>query len=179
MKPKTISKDEFLHLLARLKQAIDTDDSMEGNLSYEWAKERHFFDVQAFIRVGNSEGQGGAIIVGEATLPSPIPTLEEVEQLRARFDAAVASLRDAVLSKFKEKDATIFRLSRSIDYSGGDYHDRYIRLVLFEGGVLSLEDTGENPTPVEDVDSETLFNVFSQVLRDEGKFKKSNDAPTS
>lgn len=65
MKHQTLSKERFLALLDILRAAIQEDDSFGGSLEYEATDRRHVFEVRAFIRTGNSQGQGGSIVVGE------------------------------------------------------------------------------------------------------------------
>lgn len=68
MTAKKIDKTTLLCLLDRIRDAVEHDDSFEGRLYYTTLDERcgrAEFMVDAFIRVGNSEGQGGSIVVGE------------------------------------------------------------------------------------------------------------------
>lgn len=64
MTPKPQSKEQLLDILRAMVEAIQTDDSFEGSLEYSATPERHQFEVMAFWRVGNSEGQGGSCMVG-------------------------------------------------------------------------------------------------------------------
>lgn len=67
MNPKTISKATLLNTLKHMFEAIEADDSFEGSIEYSATPERHMFEARAFFRVGNSEGQGGSIIIGDTS----------------------------------------------------------------------------------------------------------------
>lgn len=61
-----ISKQKLLELLNDITESIKANDSFEGRLSYTClndACKKEEFEVDAFIRVGNSEGQGGCILI--------------------------------------------------------------------------------------------------------------------
>lgn len=60
---KTLSKQEFLELLDELKALVEADDSMEGNLAYQWGKQPGEYEVTAALRTGNAMGQGGIRLV--------------------------------------------------------------------------------------------------------------------
>jgi len=64
MKPKQITKTQLVSALRSMADSIEKDDSYEGSIEYE-AKPNGQFDAQAFWRVGNLEGQGGGITIGE------------------------------------------------------------------------------------------------------------------
>lgn len=62
-----MTEEQFLALLAELRLAIEDRDSMEGTISWCWTDEPGVYNVTGMYRVGNSEGQGGTIILrGEA-----------------------------------------------------------------------------------------------------------------
>ena len=61
--PKELERNSFLDFLDRLRQAVDEDDSMEGYLYYEWGDRPGVYNVCSFVRVGNSMGQGGSILI--------------------------------------------------------------------------------------------------------------------
>jgi hypothetical protein len=63
-----LTKAELLSVLADLVKLVEADDSMEGRLRYEWSSTPGEYEVDAFLRVGNSQGQGGAIVI-QATPP--------------------------------------------------------------------------------------------------------------
>jgi len=44
---------------------IERGASMEGSIRWEWGDEPGTYRLQAFYRVGNDMGQGGAVIVKE------------------------------------------------------------------------------------------------------------------
>lgn len=61
-----LDKTKLLAVIDRMRKAVEEDDSFEGSLSYSAMHEgleRGEFEVGAFFRIGNSEGQGGSIIV--------------------------------------------------------------------------------------------------------------------
>ena len=60
---KTLSKDAFVELLRLLLLTVEHDDSFEGRLEYRMGEERNTFDVNAFIRNGFQDGQGGAFVI--------------------------------------------------------------------------------------------------------------------
>jgi hypothetical protein len=67
-----IDKKGLLALIDEMRLAVSNDDSFEGSLSYSMMEpglERDEIEVGAFFRIGNSQGQGGAVIV-EATKPA-------------------------------------------------------------------------------------------------------------
>ena len=59
---------DLILLLERTIHALRTSDSFEGRIHYTFelpggAMGNDTFEVDAFVRVGNSEGQGGALVV--------------------------------------------------------------------------------------------------------------------
>ena len=66
-----MTKAELISLLEETLAAVKADDSIEGRIAYQanFAKSE-YYNVNAFVRVGNSKGQGGAMIVNEEILPS-------------------------------------------------------------------------------------------------------------
>jgi hypothetical protein len=76
------SKDELLALIDRMREAVAADDSFEGSLSYTAMAdglERHEFEVAAGFRIGNSQGQGGMVLV--TGQPDPVASLETPRML--------------------------------------------------------------------------------------------------
>lgn len=63
MKPIIQTKYQLLAALGSISDGIKSDDSFGGSIEYE-ARPDGLFDVMAFFRTGNSEGQGGSIIIG-------------------------------------------------------------------------------------------------------------------
>lgn len=60
------TKEQLLSILADISAAIQADDSFEGSLSYTVMAEgleRGEFEVEAVYRIGNSEGQGGMVLI--------------------------------------------------------------------------------------------------------------------
>jgi hypothetical protein len=64
MRPTTLSRDELADLFLRLHYKIKDGDSFGGSLEYE-LDDYGYFSVQGVYRIGNSEGQGGMVILGE------------------------------------------------------------------------------------------------------------------
>ena len=58
-------KDDLIRLLKATIEAIEDGDTMEGRLQYEWGDTPGTYNVNAFVRVGNSQGQGGVMLVNE------------------------------------------------------------------------------------------------------------------
>jgi hypothetical protein len=68
MTPKKITKAQLLELLDNMKQMVGADDSFEGFIQYTGMEDglaADEFNVVANMRVGNSQGQGGYLTVGE------------------------------------------------------------------------------------------------------------------
>jgi hypothetical protein len=64
MRPTTLSKAELADLFLALHYRIADGDSFGGSLEYE-LDDNGDFSVQGCYRVGNSEGQGGMVVLGE------------------------------------------------------------------------------------------------------------------
>lgn len=60
-----MTKDDFVKLLEATLAAVKEDDSFEGRIAYEMGEQPHTYVVQAVVRVGNSQGQGGVMMVQE------------------------------------------------------------------------------------------------------------------
>lgn len=73
MKPVPVGKGVLLGTLRDMIDAIERDDSFGGTITYEALPERHTFEVMAFFRIGNSEGQGGSRILGGMVEEPPKP----------------------------------------------------------------------------------------------------------
>lgn len=56
------SKADLLDELKRMIDHIESDDSFAGTLTYQVADSENF-NVEGFYRVGNSMGQGGAVVI--------------------------------------------------------------------------------------------------------------------
>ncbi|WP_158813198.1 hypothetical protein [Streptomyces rimosus] len=64
---RNMSRGDLVALLDDIRARVATGDSFEGNLQYLMPQAddaEHPFDVAATYRVGNSMGQGGAVIIG-------------------------------------------------------------------------------------------------------------------
>lgn len=57
-----MSRERFVSLLGQLVEAVRGDDSYEGSLNYRMLKDGQF-EVGCAYRVGNSNGQGGIVLV--------------------------------------------------------------------------------------------------------------------
>jgi len=57
-----VKKADFVAFLKAALRAVEEDDTMEGRIQYEFGDIPGEFNVNAFVRVGNSQGQGGAIL---------------------------------------------------------------------------------------------------------------------
>ncbi len=60
-----MGKDDFVKLLEILVREIKASDSFEGRVEYMQSELPGVYVVDALIRTGTSEGQGGCIMVGE------------------------------------------------------------------------------------------------------------------
>ena len=60
-----MKKTEFVQLLKNTIAAIESDDSFQGRIAYEVGEAPDTFNVDAFVRVGNSMGLSGCIVVQE------------------------------------------------------------------------------------------------------------------
>ena len=85
MTPVPMTASELADLLRDLAEAVRTGDSLEGSLEYllpddDDANARHELMVQAALRTGNRNGQGGMITIGryvEDPAPAPAATPHE------------------------------------------------------------------------------------------------------
>lgn len=66
MKPKQQTKEQLLAALRSIADSIAVNDSFEGSIEYTITG-RDTFDVRACWRVGNSDGQGGCVIIGDTS----------------------------------------------------------------------------------------------------------------
>lgn len=62
-----MNEQGFLEVLDDLRLWVMGRDSMEGTLEYTWTDEPGTYRVKAFLRCGNSLGQGGARIISQHT----------------------------------------------------------------------------------------------------------------
>ena len=61
-----MSKDDLINVVKDILSSIEADDSFEGSLNYSCmhpAVNGQEFEVGATYRVGNSEGQGGMVVL--------------------------------------------------------------------------------------------------------------------
>ncbi len=63
---KEINKQQLIHFLQDTIKAIEENDTFEGRILYKMAATLDTFEVDAFVRVGNSMGQGGSMIISDA-----------------------------------------------------------------------------------------------------------------
>lgn len=59
-----LSKEQTIKVLQSIIYAIENNDSFEGSFNYR-IEDIDTFEVQAAYRVGNSEGQGGMVLIDE------------------------------------------------------------------------------------------------------------------
>lgn len=64
MNGKKQTAQQLAAALRSMAESIEASDSFEGYLKYEALPEKDTFNVEAFWRVGNSDGQGGSHIIG-------------------------------------------------------------------------------------------------------------------
>lgn len=72
-----LTKNELIDRLKHMITLIEADDSFEGGIDYtcmleEVPCERGEFEVKAFYRMGNSEGQGGCCLIEATPIPFPV-----------------------------------------------------------------------------------------------------------
>ncbi len=64
--PEKVTQKKLLDLLDLMKAGITSGDSLEGSLEYA-AISPDEFNLVAAIRIGNLQGQGGTILIGESS----------------------------------------------------------------------------------------------------------------
>lgn len=64
------SKERLIKYLEATLEAVRADESAEGRIQYEWADTSGYFNVDAFVRVGNSEGQGDCMVIQDKLGPN-------------------------------------------------------------------------------------------------------------
>lgn len=64
------SKEELVTMLRHAADAVEANDSFEGRIAWTFGLEPEAFEVAAFVRVGNSQGQGGVLVVEPCEPPS-------------------------------------------------------------------------------------------------------------
>ena len=60
---KILTKEQLVKMLKAIVAEVEVDDSYEGSFQYTLSDEPGKFEVNASIRVGNSQGQGGVTIL--------------------------------------------------------------------------------------------------------------------
>jgi hypothetical protein len=55
--------EDFAKFLRKLAEAVETGDSFEGNLQYTFGDEPGLMNIEAALRTGNREGQGGMLLL--------------------------------------------------------------------------------------------------------------------
>lgn len=84
---KTLQQSELATLLRAMARLVEAGDSFEGNLSYSCMDDGLApgeFAVRAQFRTGNSEGQGGMVVVGDpAHADAEVPAAAEEAQTAA------------------------------------------------------------------------------------------------
>jgi hypothetical protein len=69
-----MTREDLAAMLRDMAAVVEARDSFEGRIAYTFGSGPDDFEVDAFYRVGNSMGQGGAVFIQ----PSPQPLPEEV-----------------------------------------------------------------------------------------------------
>ncbi len=80
-----MTTETFGAMLDDLKQHVVAHDSFEGSLQYEVTDERGVFEVSAFYRVGNQQGQGGCVLV-RPTKDDEAMERREYARLKAKYE---------------------------------------------------------------------------------------------
>ena len=102
------TKAVLLDFLKATLQAIEEDDSFEGSIQYQ-VTGRDEFEIGAFVRVGNSMGQGGSMLI-EATKYPDQPKVMNVflhstdDELPPENDKVYFVLFDGTMSICRWKD---------------------------------------------------------------------------
>lgn len=96
----------------------------------------------------------------------------------AYADASDAAHHFAVETQFllgrielmaKEKNIEDFLLPFPITFSGGDYHDEYVRVRFDEDGAVFV-DSGGNDTPAGDLPASVVFAFCEQLVNNFSRF---------
>ena len=83
MKPIKIDRERLIGAIKCMLNAVERNDSFEGSIEYSCMDPTcnpGEFLTRVAIRVGNSEGQGGTIMLGEPDMP-PKLTEEEIREM--------------------------------------------------------------------------------------------------
>jgi hypothetical protein len=124
-RPTKMIKVDLLQLLAWTRELVENDDSMEGSITYGWSDEPGVYDVHAFLRTGNSMGQGGVVILQTTPEPEPAPDVDPAE---VAFDAGMARrLAQSAAGETKDLgDFTQYDRPRYLCYITGEGTDAAI-----------------------------------------------------
>lgn len=68
--PALFPRERLLDLLSDVQTLVRADDSAEGSITYAWSPTPGIYEVSAFVRTGNSLGQGGCLLVNATTFPA-------------------------------------------------------------------------------------------------------------
>lgn len=118
MLPKKLSKDQLLGVLARMIEAVKADDSFDGSIEYHAEPEPGVFEVMGSFRIGNSEGQGGCVLIGEDDqAPTPLVQPELPQVPATSLCDLVKAIEDAERVRIEERRRreAIARESRDTD----------------------------------------------------------------
>jgi hypothetical protein len=66
-----MKKKEFIEFLETILRAVKENDTLEGWVEYERSEEFEEYNVDAVVRVGNSEGQGSCMMVNDTGKVGP------------------------------------------------------------------------------------------------------------
>lgn len=72
MKPTRLTKRELLTHLRDILSGVESGDTLEGNFTWTLPERGGGWDVLGSYRVGNTEGQGGMVTVGQEDFIPPV-----------------------------------------------------------------------------------------------------------
>lgn len=138
-----MDKKSLIDFLKATSQAIENNDSAEGSIHYEWGSKEDF-NVNAFVRVGNSMGQGGCMLVNERLRSNPPRGPEDLEATASEPVCTYTPKKVvSILTRLTEK----VERANSLQHSGGsilaeDWSELYM-LTNEARGVLAEVETPE------------------------------------
>lgn len=65
MTPKKLTSQELAETLRSMAKSIEENDSFEGSIEYSFTSDPGIFEAMGSFRIGNSEGQGGCVLIGD------------------------------------------------------------------------------------------------------------------
>lgn len=107
--PARMPTAEVVELFETIASSIGAHDSFEGSIQYSASDESGVFEVTGAFRVGNSEGQGGMILVGSHEPAPRLPTAPKrvfiASPLRGDIVANQAYAREALKDSLARGEA--------------------------------------------------------------------------